>query len=572
MKKFVISSVAVASFAFAFVANAAVTASEIYTPATGFLRVGSGMGAKVSQSANVIAAQKALNACTGSTLALDGKFGPLTKGSFMAFQASKGVKVDGIIGPVTAAQLAACSGTTPTTPTTPGTLNGGAGVLDLSSTSTDVESDVEEGATEKVLGIEAEADGSDIAVTNVKVTLSTATTSGSTRIEKYIDEVSVWLGDKEVGSVDADEFSKNGTTYSKNITLSGAKISEDDKENLYVGIKALSSVDDENATINVSVSEIRYTDGTGAILIDSYTDSETFGFDAEGVKDELSIKSSSKNPEASTIKIKENDKSDDMLVLAFNLEADDDSSDINVMDMPITIDLTGTSATLGSVINEVYAKVGSKEFKADRITAATATTGTYNVEFDDDFVIDSGDKEEVEIYVVFNKQDGNYAIGSTIKATVDSDTILAEGADDLTASQLNGMATGKVHTLNTAVANVSGISWNVPAAGSLINFYFTVEAEEDDVTVDLASIVAIDTINATATVAAPVLTKVSGDATEVTAGSVYTVQDGDEARFEVRYAVSGTNGQYANVTITSVEGTKVSTSLERSPDAVLNVQ
>ncbi len=115
MKKFMISS---AVFALAFAISAttagAVYQSDIYTMASGYLKVGSGYGAKASQNANVKAAQTALNACvSGSNLVIDGKFGPLTKGVFMTFQASKGIKVDGIIGPVTAAQLAACStGTT----------------------------------------------------------------------------------------------------------------------------------------------------------------------------------------------------------------------------------------------------------------------------------------------------------------------------------------------------------------------------------------------------------------------------------------------------------------------------
>ena len=57
MKKFMISSVAVfAAFAFAGSVSA-VSATEIYTPASGFLKYGSGMGAKVSQMSNVMAAQ-----------------------------------------------------------------------------------------------------------------------------------------------------------------------------------------------------------------------------------------------------------------------------------------------------------------------------------------------------------------------------------------------------------------------------------------------------------------------------------------------------------------------------------
>ena len=106
MKKFMISS-AVFAFAFAFATTAgAVFQSDIYTMSSGYLKVGSGYGAKASQNDEVKAAQTALNACVpGSNLALDGKFGPLTKGVFVSFQNSKNIKPDGIIGPVTAKHL-----------------------------------------------------------------------------------------------------------------------------------------------------------------------------------------------------------------------------------------------------------------------------------------------------------------------------------------------------------------------------------------------------------------------------------------------------------------------------------
>ena len=586
--------------AFAIVALSVTTASAAYTHST-TLKLG-------SRSTQVMALQQTLNT-TDCKVAASGAgskgmettyFGPATKAAVQCFQRVNALGADGVVGPMTGMKIssivvtdstlpAGCSsktgystttgikcdtttGTGTTTPT-PGNLQGGAGNLNLDDTSTDVEDSVEEGKTEKVVGIEAEAEDSDIAITNLKVTIESTTGAGSTRIEKYFDEVSVWLGDKKVGSADADEFNKDGTSYSKSISLSGAVISEDDEENLFIAVTALSSVDEETQAFDVVVSNIRYTDATGAILSDTGTYTNEVGFDEEGQEDELSIKSSSANPEASTLKIDEDAKSDDMLVLAFDLEADEDSADIEVLSMPINFQLTGSSATFGSVISEVYAKVGSKEYDADRVSGTSSTSGTYLVDFDDAFTIDAGDEEEVRIYVVFQKQDGNYALGSTIKATVDSDLIEAEGDDELTTSQLNGTASGKVHTLNTATATVSNIAWEVPATGSYISFLFTVEAEDDDVTVDLASILANDLITGNATVTNPTaLTKVSGDATTADAGATYTVEDGDEARFEVRYAVTGANGTYANVTITSVEGTKVSSSLERSPTAVRNVE
>jgi hypothetical protein len=68
MKKIMISSVAAFALLAGFAGSAsAVSATEIYTPSTGFLKYGSGMGAKVSQMSNVMAAQMALNACVSNS-------------------------------------------------------------------------------------------------------------------------------------------------------------------------------------------------------------------------------------------------------------------------------------------------------------------------------------------------------------------------------------------------------------------------------------------------------------------------------------------------------------------------
>lgn len=600
--KFGVAAVAVA-FAFALASTAsAVSATSIYTSTSGYLKVGSGMGAMAYQAPNVMAAQTALNACVpGTMLTLDGKFGPLTKTKFQAFQASKGIAQDGIIGPVTAAQLAACSGDQPSnpgTPSTPSDLQGGAGDADVTKTTTDVEDSLKEGESDvPVLGFEVKADGSDIKVTSVKVAFQNdGYASSSERLDNYIDEVTVWMDGEQVGSADVEDFDRETGTpdvYDATIQLDGAVVDEDDELKFYVAVSAASTVDSDDITNgdwNVILDTVRFNDATGAILTASLpstldTTGENFSFDQAGADDQLDVKSWSENPDDMTVKVDENASSDDILALAFKLDVDEDSSDLTIFDLPINIEVAGygSATDIDDIIDSVTVEVGNDSFDADVTGSGTLSTDPdtviYGLDLNDgDLVIDAGDVVEVKVMIKFNDQDGNYDLNTTVQASINADDIDAEGEDELASGDLNGAQTGALLTLNTAVASVSSVDWSVASAGSIIDFLFTVEAEDEDVDVLVADI--IDSTSGTAsitnTTGTPetndygVLSKISGDASSISGG--FRVSQGDTARFRVRYAVGGTNGDYANVTITNVVGQEIADDDQVSPTAVLNLQ
>ncbi len=502
-----ISSVAAFALLAGFAGSAsAVSATEIYTPSTGFLKYGSGMGAKVSQMSNVMAAQKALNVCTNSSLVVDGKFGKNTTGVFKSFQASKGIAQDGVIGSITAGKLADCSVGTSTDTGSSSTLSGGAGDATITSTSTDVENSVKEDESDvKVLGFQVEADGSDINVSNVKVVFQNdGFAVSSEKMSDYVDSVSVWMGSKEVGSIDASDFTKDSgspDTFTKTIALKDAVVGEDKKVKFYVAVSAVSNIDsdDLDADWNVSLDTVRYNDATGAILSDLPSIDENFSFDDADTDDSLSIKSSTANPIASTIMVEEDNTSDSALIGVFKLDVDEDSSDIKINEIPVVLTINDSANTASSddntaIIDEVTIKFNGTEYTSDEDTETITNgdgTATYFFNIDGDETIDAGDDAEIKIYAKFNDQDGNYGVGTTVIASVTGSAIDAEGADDLSAT---GTFTGKTHTLSVNAPTVAlvgsptfALSQAIDgvAAGQedvfLAKFVFNVTAGDEDV-------------------------------------------------------------------------------------------
>lgn len=546
-----------------------------------------------STGSQVMALQKALG------ISADGKFGPMTASAVKAFQSSKGLSADGVVGPMTGAAIA--SACTPSTPSTggntgsTGTLSGGAGDVNLSSTSTDVEDTVKEGGEENIWGVKVEADGSDISISSIKVTFANTNfgSGSSENMNKYVDEVKVYLGDEEVGSKDMSDFSKESGSpdeFSSTISLNGAVIDEDNEERLYVAVVANDSIDTDDmdtAEIDLEVNTMRFVDATGAILsadmsnFNDMGDNDSFSFEDANTDDSIDLKSSSSNPDDTTVQVDENNKTNDVLALVARLDNDEDSSDMNVYDIPVVITIAngGTDAdTVENVIAAVTLEIDGDEYDGDlsgagTLSAAGTGTATYNFDIDGDTTVDAGDIVDVKVYVTLKEQDGNYQNAlTTVTASIATSTIEVENeeGDEITVGGAD--RTGATLTLNTSAAGVSGYAWTTTSAqnntaGSII-LEFTVEADGGDVDVTAADITSFDTLTATgsSTIGAASLSKVSGDAT-LTAGSgttaQYEVTEGDTATFRVVWSVSGSGT--ATVTLTNVAGVTVPNNKQVSP-------
>ncbi|HEY0979822.1 MAG TPA: peptidoglycan-binding protein [Candidatus Paceibacterota bacterium] len=632
------------AFVFAF---SAVNAEAAYTH-TGLLKMG-------MTSSQVESLQETLNA-GGFLVSTTGAgspgmesmyFGAKTKAAVMAFQSAKGLGADGIVGVNTGTALAAmtggsvtypagCSSSTGystttgqpctatantslpagcsstagyssttgakcsdgTTSSNTGALSGGAADINVSATSTDVEDEAREGEEDvAVLGFEIEADGGDVAVTSVRVTFQAEDTDDSDRFDRYVDEVSIWLGDKKVGSADAEDFSRDTSatpdTYTETITLSNAVVREDDEEKFYVAVSVVETIDTDelDARFNVDLEVIRFTDSTGAILtseIDTGDVDSIFGFEDITADDELSLESSSDNPEDSTVKVEEDESSEEILALVATLENDEDSSDATFYEIPVSIRVQQSSTVttnIEEIIESVMVEIGGEEYEADLTGSSTIDSDdsrTYSVDVDGDFELAAGDEADVKVWITFNDQEDNYiSAATTVTASINPASIDVEGEDDDMTVE-GSTKTGAALSLSISAAIVDGFEWEVNSTGSIIDFFFTVEAEDEDFDVLASSIsdvlVASSTATVTDTAGTPetaadgVLSRFSGDSVDAIGSTGFTVNSGDTTTFRVRYAIAGTNGTTAEINITSAAGQEVPDDEERSPTATRNVQ
>lgn len=538
-----------------------------------------------ASGADVVALQDMLSA--GGYLVMPagvskGYYGALTQSAVAKWQAAVGIApAAGYFGPMSRAKASAGTTTTTTTTTTTSGLSGGDGdIQSVTETNSGTETTLGEGKTEDVLGFDLEADdNSDLSVSSVKVQIVTAS-GKSTRLTRYLDSVAIMVDGDEVGSVDASDFSRDGDTSTATISLDDVVVEAGEEVRFYVSATAKDSVDaDElDGSLTVSLERVRVEDANGAVLTDDITGtiSSVVTFEDAAENDDARVKSSTDTRDAGLLKVDANTKSDDFDVLTFKFDIDEDSSDLSVLEIPVefTIDNASTTAfDIEDFIQDMWIEVDGEKYDDYAWTTsgtigASAEVATATISIDEgDLEIASGDVVEAVVYVVLAQQDGNYDEGTTLAASVRGSEIVAENPEGDTFN-VDGTVNGETQTAQISAATVEGFTWAVNNTGTIVDFFFTVTAEDEDYDVLSASIAS--STAGTATTSAGVLSKSTGDADSISGG--FTVLDGDTATFRVRYTLSGTNGTYKEVTITSVAGQEVPDNKQVSPTATLNVQ
>ena len=432
-----------------------------------------------------------------------GYFGLQTRAAVAAFQAAKGITpAVGYFGPITrsavnamiAADVASGGGSgTPTpTPTPSDDLKGGDGSFQNISSLGDIESTVDEGSSENVIGVSLDARDSDLSIQRADVTL-TLPTNGSSLLTRYVTKVSLVLDGKTLATMNASDASKDGRVFTMRFSGLNGIVREGDTGDLYVKVTAVSSIDSNDAgdiiTVALPTDSIRAINGAG--VSDTYGTSvtETFSVNAASTGT-LSLTEASTNPDDSLVKADSNNTTDDVTVLAFNLKAK--NQDATITDLPVGFTVSGTS-NVNDVIQTVKLMKGSTVLKSKTVSG----TGTYAlVTFDNvDTTIDQDSTDTYKVVATIKKFSGTFDAGDTLVASttgsnsawdvsdangdsVTPSSSVTGGTITFTGSAISASLSG-TPTATKTVATIAGEADKMDGSTS-----FKVTAGDDDLYVD----------------------------------------------------------------------------------------
>lgn len=447
-----------------------------------------------------------------------------------------------------------------------GTGNGEEGQLvDMEEIGSIGNETLEEGDEEaEVLGIEFEAEDSDMSIDRVDVDFEvTDPNSGSSseRLDRYVDNVSLWLNGKKLADADVDEADKDGDLYSFRFTGLRGVVKEGDVAELIVAVDILNNVDgnDEGSEITVTIPEdgIRATDTAG--ISDTYFNSAaSTTFTVEGfTAGDVSVSESRDNPDAMDVEVDDERDTSGVELLVFEIETDD--SDITIEDLPVTIRTTG--ATNAEVFKNVQLYKGSKLVKTKSVTSTSASS---SVTFDNiDITIDADSTETFTIKATVNDTEGNFADGDSASTTVYGALIDAENerGDSVT---VDGRADGENMTfrVNGIAASLVSVtesvttSDNAPDLGTYV-FKFKVDAFGEDMYLSATSTAAGRANAATialtgATAASSTLSCAGCDTTGSGSSKAFIVDEGTSEEFTLTVVVTGA-ANFASVEVTDLK-------------------
>ena len=545
-----------------------------------------------------------------------GNFGPLTKSALARYQSAEGISpAVGYFGPITRANVATKCGSVPSDDDanddvsdddssddddSSGDLSGGAGDITVTERSSGVEDEVLEGEEDiEVLGFEVEAEGSDVAVTSVRVEFE-HDGSGSDKLDRYVDTVSIVVDGEVVGSADVDEFNEDSDEYSRNIPVD-VVVNEDETTRFYVAVSAGGNIDSDDLEQDweVALGSIRFEDATGAILSDTTgtgvngSITETFTFEDLSTSGDIDLRVSETDDEANdphSVAVDDSDDTDNVDLLNFSLDAEGSDIFVNT----IVIDVTSNSGTgvteiandftlemdgeeVGTVTIDKDCDGGSDGFASSSDEAICVVVSDLD---DDDVMIEEDGEASFVLIADINDVETGFATGDDLSANIAGQAIASdedgldaedENGDALTDSTISGSADSTtieflssgiaVTTVSTDADSDEVVSTTATDDIGIFTIIFDVEAIEDDAYIELgtatrgttesntgANFVIQDNANSytattTGTIPLADLTRVSGGSTT---GNFVKIPAGQTAQFQLEVTFNP-----AHVTATS---------------------
>jgi len=429
-----------------------------------------------------------------------GYFGMQTRAAVAAFQAANGITpAAGYFGPITRAKVNSMGGSTTggsttggsTGGSTSGSLSGGeADLSDYNLVAEDTTGDEGEEDVE-IATAEFDVEDGDIRVERVEVTFDPSNLSLEEDPSDYFDNISVWADGKKIGDEDVenDTFDENNDgTYT--ITISGLNyiVREGDMAEITIGADISDSIDDadlaQDFDVYVDDEGIRARDAAG---IDQYigddTDAVSFGFGAEQSGD-LTLRTSSDNPDSDTLIVDDEDESDEFTVLGFEIENDDDA-DALINDITVSVATTSSvsGVTTSDIIRSATLTIDGDDFRGDINEDNT-------IDFEDlDVVVGGDDTVEGELSVTFNGTD-TMGTSQTVTFSILAANVDAEGEESGDDSDVGGTAQGDTFTLvSEGIAVMNGETTsstqviNTTTGGEEGTFEITFDVEAVDETV-----------------------------------------------------------------------------------------